>query len=197
MNLTSVLEITNAMINGAFNLIKNIYWGGDSEEDFLMGLAFSIDKHVVDWNPNATFKFISVFTDVGFKSIENTNRSIVQPPLHFHDWPWNNMTEIQDFGLFSARELGKIVNENEFSMEFLLTSTTSKDYEMNFIESKFHHNPLSKQYQSYCILDSPRKSVLRFQKVFTSIKESFEYRTTLSEDIFRHINNLCWTQIMN
>ena len=39
MNLTLVTEITDSMIDKAFEKIKKIHWGGWTNEDFLLGLG--------------------------------------------------------------------------------------------------------------------------------------------------------------
>ena len=39
MNLTLVTEITDSMINKAFEKINKIHWGGWTNEDFLLGLG--------------------------------------------------------------------------------------------------------------------------------------------------------------
>ena len=39
LNLTYVTDITNGMIDHAFDAMKRIFWGGDPEEDFLLGLG--------------------------------------------------------------------------------------------------------------------------------------------------------------
>ena len=108
--------------------------------------AFSIDKDVIEWNPQAPFKILSVFADGGFHSSEKTP-TVNPPPISFNDWNWSNFSEIEPYGNFSAKELGDIVNEVEFSMEFLLTGSWelhilrifdefTTDYKENFIDSK-------------------------------------------------------------
>ena len=39
MKLTLVTDITDSMINKAFEKIKKIHWGGWRGEDFLLGLG--------------------------------------------------------------------------------------------------------------------------------------------------------------
>ena len=39
MNLTLVTEITDSMIDKAFEKIQKIHWGGWTNEDFLLGLG--------------------------------------------------------------------------------------------------------------------------------------------------------------
>ena len=39
MNLTLVTEITDSMIDKAFEKINKIHWGGWTNEDFLLGLG--------------------------------------------------------------------------------------------------------------------------------------------------------------
>ena len=109
-------------------------------------LAFSIDKDVIEWNPLAPFKILSVFADAGFHSSEKTS-TLNPPPISYNDWNWSNFSEIEQYGNFSAKELGDVVNEAEFSMEFLLTGSWelhilrifdefTTDYKQNFIDSK-------------------------------------------------------------
>ena len=45
MNLTLVTEITDSMIDKAFEKITKIHWGGWTNEDFLLGLGN------VGWTP--------------------------------------------------------------------------------------------------------------------------------------------------
>ena len=89
---------------------------------------------------------LSVFADGGFHSSEKTS-TLNPPPINYNDWRWSNFSEIEQYGNFSAKELGDIVNKAEFSMEFLLTGSWelhilrifdefTTDYKENFIDSK-------------------------------------------------------------
>ena len=109
--------------------------------------AFSIDQNVVEWNSMAPFKVISVFADAGFHTSEKTP-TMNPPPFGYNDWNWKDFSEIEQYGNFSAKELGDIVNEGEFSMEFLLTGGWKEivlrtfdefttDYKDYFIDSKY------------------------------------------------------------
>ena len=101
---------------------------------------------MIEWNPLAPFKILSVFADAGFHSSEKTS-TLNPPPISYNDWNWSNFSEIEQYGNFSAKELGDVVNEAEFSMEFLLTGSWeihilrifdefTTDYKENFIDSK-------------------------------------------------------------
>ena len=47
MQLTLVTEITDAMINKAFEKINKIHWGGWLGEDVLLGLGKIIDFYAI------------------------------------------------------------------------------------------------------------------------------------------------------
>ena len=160
-----------------------------------------MDQSVVEWNPLAPFKVLSVFADAGFHSSEKTSTSN-PPPLSYSDWNWQNFTVIEQYGNFSAKELGDIANEGEFSMEFLLTGGWKEailrtfdefttDYKDNFIDSK--SNPSANTFLMIIFLDLPFPpwNVMRTQTAFRAIGESFKSKTQLSDDILRRLNNFC------
>ena len=66
LNLKPVKDITLTEIGNAFEQMNQMGGGGDSPEDQLLGLVFSIDQDRISWSTNARVRLISLFTDVEF-----------------------------------------------------------------------------------------------------------------------------------
>jgi len=139
LNLKPVKDITLTEIGNAFEQMNQMGGGGDSPEDQLLGLVFSIDQDRISWSTNARVRLISLFTDVEFHYKGDTkDAGRIDAPLR--SW-WSPQP---DYRYHDPIEVSKLVDqavdnlviEPPFSLDFYITSkgTANKPYELYFVD---------------------------------------------------------------